>query len=77
MATATTLANRWEAIGGLTGRAEAIAGSAWAQVDVPLLGRYLITPGSSFTLHASEITATASTFRFCIRWHEVLVPYVS
>ena len=77
VATSTTLANRWEAIGGGANQAAAIAGSAWQQVDIDLLGRYVIPPGGAFTLHASEITATASTFRFCIRWHEVLAALVS
>lgn len=77
VATSTTLANRWEPIGCIPNTTAAIAGSAWAQADIPLLGRFVITPGSAFTLTASEVTATASTFRFCIRWHEVVVPYVS
>lgn len=77
VATSTTLANRWQPIGQIPNATAAIAGSAWTQADIPLLGRFVITPGSAFTLTASEVTATASTFRFCIRWHEVLVPYVS
>ncbi len=71
VATSTTLANRWEPIGYIGNQSAAIAGSAWAQSDINLLGRYVIPPGGAFTLHASEVTATASTFRFCVRWHEV------
>ena len=77
VASSTTLANRWEPIGMIPNQAAAIAGSTWAQADIRLLGRFIIPPGGAFTLHASEVTATASTFRFCIRWHEVLVPLVS
>ena len=77
VASSTTIANRWEAIGGGTNQAPAIAGSAWQQVDIDLLGRFIVPPGGAFTLHASEVTATASTFRFCIRWHEVRLPLVS
>lgn len=76
VATSTTLANRWEPIGTIPNGASAIAGSAWAQAYIDLLGRYVIPPGGAFTLTASEVTATASTFRFCIRWHEVLLPLV-
>lgn len=76
VATSTTLANRWEPIGQIPNSTAAIAGSAWAQAYIDLLGRFVIPPGGAFTLHASEITATASTFRFCIRWHEVLSPLV-
>lgn len=76
VATSTTLANRWEAIGNMAGW-PAIAGTAWNAVDIPLLGRYVIPPGASFTITASEITATASAFRFAIRWHEIQQPLVS
>lgn len=77
VASSTTLANRWEPIGQIPNTTAAIAGSAWAQVDIPLNGRFIVTPGAAFTLTASEVTATASTFRFCIRWHEIVMPYVS
>lgn len=76
VATGVTIANRWEAIGCIPNTSAAIAGSPWAQVGIDLLGRFIIPPGGAFTLHASEVTATASTFRFCIRWHEVLQPLV-
>jgi hypothetical protein len=76
VATSTTLANRWEPLGQIPNTTAAIAGSAWAQADIDLLGRFVVPPGAAFTLTASEITATASTFRFCIRWHEVLSPLV-
>lgn len=77
VASSTTLANRWEAIGQIPNVTAAIAGSAWVQADIDLLGRFIIPPGGAFTLTASEITATASTFRFCIRWHEITQPLVS
>lgn len=78
VAASTTLANRWEPITSpIQSRAEAIAGSAWQQVDIDLLGRHIVPPGGAFTLTASETTATASAFRFCIRWHEILAPLVS
>lgn len=77
VATGTTLANRWEPIGNIMNGAAAIAGSAWSQADIDLLGRFIIPPGGAISLTASEVTATASTFRFCIRWHEVLSPLVS
>jgi hypothetical protein len=75
--TSTTIANRWEPIGSIPNVVAAIAGSPWGVVDIDLLGRFIIPPGGAFTLHASEVTATASTFRFAIRWHEVLTPLVS
>jgi hypothetical protein len=77
VASSTTLANRWEPIGTVRSDNAAIAGSAWAQADIDLLGRYVIPPGGAFTLSASEVTATASTWRFCIRWHEVIATLVS
>jgi hypothetical protein len=77
VATSTTLANRWDNIGNSPPGAAAIAGSAWQQSDIPLLGKYIVTPGAAFTVTASEITNTASTFRFTIRWHEIQIPYVS
>jgi len=77
VATSTTIANRWEPIGSGANSAAAIAGSGWQQIDVNLLGRFIIPPGGAFTVSASEITATASTFRFNFRWHEVLLPLVS
>lgn len=76
VATSTTIANRWDAIAHSALQAPAIAGSAWEQVDTPLFGKYIIPPSGAFTLHASEVTATASTFRFCIRWHEVMARLV-
>ena len=77
VASSTTLANRWEAIGQISNGTAAIAGSAWVQADIDLGGRFIVPPGGAFTLTASEVTATASTFRFCIRWHEVTQPLVS
>ena len=77
VASSTTLANRWESIGQISNTTAAIAGSAWVQADINLYGRFIVPPGGAFTLTASEVTATASTFRFCIRWHEVLQPLVS
>jgi hypothetical protein len=77
VASSTTLANRWHPIGCIPNMAAVVGGSAWAQVDIRLAGNFVITPGSAFTLTASEVTATASTFRFSIRWHEVVIPYVS
>jgi hypothetical protein len=77
VASSTTLTNRWEPIGQLSNGTAAIAGSAWVQSDIPLLGRFIVPPGGAFTLTASEVTATASTFRFCIRWHEVTAALVS
>lgn len=76
VATSTTIANRWKPIGMIPNVTAAIAGSAWAQADIDLLGKFIIPPGGAFTLTASEVTATASTFRFCIRWHEILQPLV-
>ncbi len=77
VATSTTIANRWQPIGVIPNTSAAIAGSAWAQADINLLGLFVIPPAGAFTLTASEVTATASTFRFCIRWHEVQLPLVS
>lgn len=77
VATGTTIANRWEPIGLIPNPTAAIAGSAWAQASFDMLGRMIIPPGGALSLTASEVTATASTFRFCIRWHEVLLPLVS
>lgn len=77
VATSTTLTNRWESIGQIPNPTAAIAGGVWSQADIPLLGRFIIPPGAAFTLHASEVTATASTFRFSIRWHEIMMPLVS
>lgn len=77
VASSTTIAARWVPIGMVPNPTAAIAGSAWAQVDIPLYGRFVVPPTAAFTLTASEVTATASTFRFCIRWHEVLAPLVS
>lgn len=77
VASSTTLANRWEPIGMIPNQSAAIAGGVWSQADIPLLGRFVIPPGAAFTLHASEVTATASTFRFAIRWHEIMAPLVS
>lgn len=77
VASSTTLANRWEAIGQVPNPTAAIGGSAWAQADLPLLGRFIVPPGGAFTLSASEVTNTASTFRFGIRWHELQLPVVS
>lgn len=76
VASSTTLANRWEAIGQVPNQTAAIAGSAWVQAGIDLLGRFIVPPGGAFTLTASEVTATASTFRFAIRWHEVLAALV-
>ena len=77
VATSATLANRWVNIGSSSPGAQVVGGSAWQQVDVNLMGRCVCVPGSSITVSASEITATASTFRFTIRWHEVQIPYVT
>lgn len=77
VATGTTIANRWDSIGGIPNVSAAIAGSAWACLDQNVLGKYIIPPGGAISLTASEVTATASTFRFTIRWHEVLAPLVS
>jgi hypothetical protein len=77
VATGTTIANRWDSIGQIPNVSAAIAGSAWASMDVDVLGKYIIPPGGAISLTASEVTATASTFRFTIRWHEVLSPLVS
>jgi len=68
---------RWDFIGSAPYTATAIAGTAWACVDIPLLGRYVIPPGGAFDIHAAEITATASGLRSCIRWHEVQIPYAT
>lgn len=68
---------RWTNVGGPQHRAEAIAGSAWQQVDIPLRGMYIVPPQAMFILHVSEVTATASTFRAGIRWHEVYAPLIS
>lgn len=73
----TTLANRWEPIGVIPNATAAIAGGVWSQADFDVLGRFIVPPGAGFTLTASEVTATASTFRFCIRWHEIRMPLVS
>lgn len=77
VATGTTIANRWEPIGQIANQAAVVGGSAWAQADIDVLGRLIVPPGGAISLTASEVTATASTFRFCIRWHEVLAPLVS
>lgn len=77
VATSTTLANRWEPIGMVPNTSSAVGGSAWAQAHIDLDGRFIVPPTGAFTLHASEVTATASTFRFCIRWHEIQSPLVS
>jgi hypothetical protein len=77
VATGTTLANRWDSIGQIPNVSAAIAGSAWASLDQDVLGKYIIPPGGAISLTASEVTNTASTFRFTIRWHEVLAPLVS
>lgn len=77
VATSTTVSGRWDMLGssqGLIGAA-AIAGGGWEQVDIDLYGRYIITPGAAFTMHVSEITATANAFRFTMRWHEIQIPY--
>jgi len=79
VATSTTLANRWDNLGNslpYVGGAQVVGGSAWQQLDVDVFGKYIIVPAAAFTVTASEITATASTFRFTIRWHEVVLPYV-
>lgn len=68
---------RWDFLGTSPSNATAIAGTAWTCVDIPLYGRYVIVPGSVFGVHVSEVTATASAFRVCVRWHEVLLPYVT
>jgi hypothetical protein len=77
VASSTTIANRWEPLGSIPNVSAAIAGSTWAQVDVDCLGRFVVPPGGAFTVTASEVTATASTFRFAIRWHEIQAPIVS
>jgi hypothetical protein len=76
VATSTTLANRWDTLGTSAPKASALGGTAWECLEFDLLGRYIITPGSAFTLSAAEITATASALRFTIRWHELQIPYV-
>jgi hypothetical protein len=73
----SAVSGRWDFIGQSPYTATAIAGTAWACVDIPLFGRYVIPPGVAFDIHASEVTATASGLRSCIRWHEVQLPYVS
>lgn len=70
----TAVAGQWLAIGQVPNVSAAIGGSAWAQADIPLRGSILVPPGGAFTVTASEVTATASTFRIAIRWHEVLLP---
>lgn len=77
VATGTTIANRWDAIGEIPNVSAAIAGGPWAAMDKDVLGKYIIPPGGAISVTASEVTATASTFRFTIRWHEVLAPLVS
>lgn len=76
VASSTTLANRWDCLHTQNGTSAVIAGGAWTTTDSDVLGKFIITPGSAFTLSAAEVTATASTFRFCIRWHELQIPYV-
>lgn len=77
VATGTTIANRWVPIGQIPNTSAVVGGSAWAQADIDVMGRLIVPPGGALSLTASEVTATASTFRFCIRWHEVLAPLVS
>jgi len=77
VATGTTLANRWDAIGVIPNVSAAIAGGVWSCMDKDVLGKYIVPPGGAISVTASEVTATASTFRFTIRWHEVLLPLVS
>jgi len=77
VATGTTIANRWDSIGMIPNPTAAIAGSAWATLDQDVFGRYIIPPGGALSVTASEVTATASAFRFTIRWHEVQAALVS
>lgn len=79
VATSVTLANRWDNLGNslpYVGGAQVVGGSAWQQLNVDVFGRYIVPPLGAFTVTASEITNTASTFRFTIRWHEIQIPYV-
>lgn len=76
VASSTTLANRWDNLGTNPGQVAAIAGSTWAQMDVDVLGKYIVQPTSAFTLTVSSTTAEASQFRLVIRWHEVQISYV-
>lgn len=74
VATSTTLANRWINYGNSPPGATAIAGSAWQQLDYSPHNKCLIVPGGACTIHVSEITNTASTFRATMRWHEIQLP---
>jgi hypothetical protein len=77
IATSTSIANYWDAIGTTCNSAPLIAGSAWESQEIVVFGKYIVTPGSAFTLNVAEVTNTASTFKACIRWHEVQIPYVN
>lgn len=74
---ASAVSGRWTVIGTSATQAAAIAGSAWQTLEIPLRGQYVIPPGGAFGIHVAEVTATASTFRSVIRWHEVRLPAVS
>lgn len=74
VATSTTLANNWINYGNSPPGATAIAGSAWQQLDYSPHNKCVIVPGGACTIHVSEITATASTFRATMRWHEIQIP---
>lgn len=73
----SAVSGRWDMIGNSNGAPAAIAGSAWQSREIPLYGKYIVPPGGSFGIHVAEVTATASTFRSVIRWHEVRLPIVS
>jgi len=72
----TPLTGRWDHVATSPQTTPAVAGSAWETIDIPVFGRYLVPPGGALALHVSEVTATASTFRAVIRFHEVQLPVV-
>lgn len=74
---ASAESGRWTAIGTGASKNGVIGGSAWACVDIPLRGQYIVPPGGAFCLNVAEITNTASAFRACIRWHEVQINSLS
>jgi hypothetical protein len=46
-------------------------------IDVPLNGLYIVRPGGAFSVSSVQVTGGALGQFYCIRWHEVQLPYRS
>lgn len=67
---ATVTDNGWSSVGNPSAFATAFAGALWRTGDVEVAGRYIVPPGSAYSVHMVELAAAASQLQIGIRFHE-------